>query len=393
MRRHAGPVRSFRRLTIALVAGVVLIASCDSSSSSPQSTKTSAPATTSPPATAPPAVPQPPTPQNVYGGTAVGNLSPAVAGVPTRVYVPNSDAGSVDVIDPATLKVIDHFAVGRVPEHITPSWDLKQLYVDNTGGDSLTPIDPLTGKPGKTLATPDPYNLYFTPDGSTAIVVAERFKRLDFRNPHTWELIKSIPIAHNGVDHLDFSADGRYLLVSCEFSGWVVKVDVATMKIAGELEVGGQPIDVRLSPDGSVFYVANQFLPGHNDGVTIVDGESMKSVGFIATGKGAHGMYFSRDAKSLYVTTRLGGSAAVIDVGTRQVTAAWAVPNGSPDMGGVSADGTQFWVSGRYNKEVYVIDTRSGNLLARIPVGKGPHGLCIFPQPGRYSLGHTGNYR
>ena len=62
-------------------------------------------------------------------------------------------------------------------------------------------------------------------------------------------------------------------------------------------------------------------------------------------------------------------------------------------MGGVSADGKTLWLSGRYNSEVYAIDTRDGKLLARIPVGKGPHGLCVYPQPGRYSLGHTGVFR
>jgi len=72
----------------------------------------------------------------------------------------------------------------------------------------------------------------------------------------------------------------------------------------------------------------------------------------------------------------------------------WTLPGGgSPDMGGVSADGKVLWLSGRYHKEVYAIDTGSGKLLARIPVGKGPHGLCVYPQPGRYSLGHTGNFR
>ena len=62
-------------------------------------------------------------------------------------------------------------------------------------------------------------------------------------------------------------------------------------------------------------------------------------------------------------------------------------------MGGISADGRVLWLSGRYNSEVYAIDTRNGGLLARIPVGRGPHGLCVYPQPGRYSLGHTGIFR
>jgi DNA-binding beta-propeller fold protein YncE len=62
-------------------------------------------------------------------------------------------------------------------------------------------------------------------------------------------------------------------------------------------------------------------------------------------------------------------------------------------MGGVSPDGKVFWLSGRYKSEVYAIDTNDGHLIRRIPVGKGPHGLCIYPQPGRYSLGHTGAFR
>jgi YVTN family beta-propeller protein len=62
----------------------------------------------------------------------------------------------------------------------------------------------------------------------------------------------------------------------------------------------------------------------------------------------------------------------------------------SPDMGGLTADGTQLWLSGRYDGAVYVLDTGDGHLIQRIPVGRGPHGLCVWPQAGRYSLGHTG---
>ena len=70
-----------------------------------------------------------------------------------------------------------------------------------------------------------------------------------------------------------------------------------------------------------------------------------------------------------------------------------ATHGGSPDMGGVSSDGKTLWLSGRYNREVYAFNTDTGQLRARIKVGKGPHGLCVYPQPGRYSLGHTGVFR
>jgi len=220
----------------------------------------------------------------IYSATVGPNLSPAVQGVPPRVYVPNSLSNSVDVIDPATYKVVDHFAVGRAPQHVTPSWDLRTLYVDNTEGDSLTPIDPRTAKPASPIPVTDPYNLYFAPDGSRAIVVAERFDRLDFRDPHSWQLIKSVPAPAyrqpcpdvgatdiNGLDHLDFSADGRFFLLSSECSGRMFKVDVSTMSFAGEVDVGGSPVDVKLSPDGKVFYVANQ----KRNGVSVIDADAL----------------------------------------------------------------------------------------------------------------------
>src|SRR3954470_13913833 len=343
-------------------------------------TATGADPTTTPTTTAAPA--------DVYAHTGAGDLNPEVASIKPRVWVPNSEANTVDVIDPATLTVVDHFGVGKLPQHVTPSWDLKTLYVDNDIGDTLTPIDAATGTRGTDIPVTDPYNLYFTPDGSRAIVVAERFKRLDIRDPHTWTLIKSIPIPYAGVDHLDFSADGKFLLASCEFSGYVVKVDLETLELVSVLDVGGQPVDVKLSPDGKVFYVANQL----RDGVSIIDPDALKEIGFIPTGKGTHGLYPSRDAKLLYASNRGAGSVSVIDFATNQVVDTWQI-GGSPDMGGVSTDGKQLWLTGRYDRAVYVIDTGTGKLIKTITVGRGAHGLCLFPQPGRFSLGHTGVYR
>jgi DNA-binding beta-propeller fold protein YncE len=192
---------------------------------------------------------------------------------------------------------------------------------------------------------------------------------------------------------MDFSADGRYLLASCEFSGQMVKVDVATERIDGVLtlpEQGAMPQDVKLSPDGAVFYVADM----HANGIWEIEGTKLKVSGFLHTGAGAHGLYPSRDSRFLYVTNRSEGSISVISFATRKSVATWRIPGGgSPDMGGVSADGKVLWLSGRYSAVVYAISTRTGKLLARIPVGVGPHGLCVWPQPGRYSLGHTGILR
>jgi YVTN family beta-propeller protein len=345
-------------------------------------------------------------PANLYSEARAGKLSPAVASALPRIYVPNLKSNDVYVIDPATHKVVDRFKVGVNPQHVVPSWDLKTLWVTNnaegrTDG-SLTPIDPATGKPGPAIAVDDPYNMYFTPDGRSAIVVAEALRRLDFRDPQTMARQGSLEVPRcGGINHADFSIDGRFAIFTCEFQGSLAKIDVPNRTVLGYLKLsrGGMPQDVRVSPDGSVFYVADMKAGG----VFLVDGASFAETGFIKTGVGAHGLYPSRDGTKLYVANRgsshVGGpprgkgSVSVIDFATRKVVATWPIPGGgSPDMGNVSVDGQTLWLAGRYDNAVYAIDTTTGAVKS-IPVGKEPHGLAVWPQPGRYSLGHTGNMR
>jgi YVTN family beta-propeller protein len=349
-------------------------------------TTTTPPTTAAPPSTTTTAPPKP----DLYAFTRPGMFAPQVAGIPHRVYVPNSDAGSLTVIDPATGTLVRTAKVGAMPHHVTPSWDLSVLYALDTAGNALYPIDPRTAEVGPAIPVEDPYNLYFTPDGTLALVIAERFQRIDARDPRTWELRFSVSIPHAGVNHGDFSADGRYFYASCEFSGWVVKVDLVERRVVAEVKAGAEPIDVKFSPDAAKLYVADQ----KRGGVMVLDPGDLHERAFIPTARGTHGLYPSRDATKLYATNRLAASVSVIDFATDQVVATWTIPGGgSPDMGSVSPDGTRFWVAGRYHAEVYAFDTATGELAHRIKAGAGAHGLSYFPQPGRYSLGHTGSLR
>ncbi|MDP9479598.1 MAG: beta-propeller fold lactonase family protein [Actinomycetota bacterium] len=326
--------------------------------------------------------------ENVYAATMTSEVREDLRGIPERVYVPNIIDGTVSVIDPKTFEIVDSFAVGELPYHVTPSWDMTELYVNNEASQTFTVIDAMTGRPKETIDAPFPYNFYYTPDGETAVVVAERIQTLEFRDPETWEMLGSVYIPWPGVDHMDFSADGKYLLASSEWSGVVSKVDVETMELVDHAEVGGLPIDIKLSPDGSVFYVANQGTMG----LSVIDPETMEEVDFIPTGQGAHGLQISRDAKSLYVSNRLDGTITVLDLATREIVDTWTT-GGTPDMFQLSPDGRQLWVSGRFDGAVYVVDTETGELLSTIYTGAEPHGIAYFPNPGRYSLGHNGVYR
>ncbi|HEX9747433.1 MAG TPA: YncE family protein [Methylomirabilota bacterium] len=351
-------------------------------------------------------MPPVPDPANLYSETRADKLSPAVANALPRIYVPNRQGNDVTVIDPATMKVVDRFAVGIHPQHVVPSWDLKTLWVTNNAegrpDGSLTPIDPTTGKPGQTIMIEDPYNMYFTPDGKSAIVVAEAFKRLDFRDPHTMALQYSIEVPRcKGVNHADFSIDGRIAIFTCEFQGSLARVDLVNRRVLGYLKLsqGGMPQDIRVSPDGTRYFVADMKAGG----VFVIDGATFTETAFIKTGIGTHGLYPSRDGTKLYVANRgtphvYGppkgkGSVSVIDFATRQIVTTWPIPGGgSPDMGNVSVDGKVLWLSGRFDNLVYAIDTTTGEVRS-IRVGREPHGLTVWPQPGRYSLGHTGNMR
>jgi YVTN family beta-propeller protein len=328
-------------------------------------------------------------PANIYADAGPGMLSPALRGVPYRLYVPDSGGSTVTVIDPATYRVIRTYQTGLNPQHVVPGYDLRTLYVTNDLANSLTPINPRTGRPaGPNIGVDDPYNMYFTPDGRYAIVVAESRRNLDFRDPHTFALEHRIHVDCAGVDHIDFSATGAYLIASCEFAGRLVRVDLHTLTVAGYLNLpGSAPQDIKLDPAGRIFYVADK----NHAGVWLIAAATFRVAGFIPTGPDAHGLYPSRGARYLYVTNRGNGTITLISFATRKIVATWRIPGGgSPDMGNLSPDGKVFWVSGRYHNVVYAISTANGHLLARIPVGSRPHGLCVWPQPGRYSLGHTG---
>ena len=344
---------------------------------------------------------------NVYAETGANKLDFALVNALPRVYVPNHASDSVTVINATTKQVVETYKAGRGPQHIIPSWDKKTLWVannaDHSTKGSMTLIDPWTGKAGKQITVDDPYNMYFMPDGSSAVIVDEAYRQLDFRDPQTMGLQTKLPVPEcQGVNHADFAADNSYAIFTCEFGGGALaKIDLVNKKLLGILKFSkeGMPQDIRLSADGKTFYVADMM----NDGVFTIDGDKFVETGFFETGKGTHGFTVSRDGKKLYISNRGShnmvsgpngpGSVSVLDFASGKIEATWPIPDGgSPDMGNVSMDGKTLWLSGRFDHEVYAIDTTNG-LVIKIPVQLEPHGLTVWPQPGRYSQGHTGNMR
>ena len=398
-----------RRTPVVLILTGAMLGACSTPAESPEGSASvpassaavapsaSEPAPSASEAASPSSEPSPSEPAvgGIYAGPASMVLDPRVENLPPRVYVPNETSNDVAVIDPETFEIVGRFAAGAAPEHISPDWDLSKLYVSNMNGATLTVIDPETQESSETMEVPFPYNTYFTPDGSKAIIVADYLgidmvadNGLYFYDRETWELIKFVQVPWPGVNHLDFSPDGSYLMVTTESAGAVVKIDTTSLEILGTVDVGGSPLDIRLGPNGDVFYVANQ----GTHGIDVIDAEAMEAVAFIPTSNGAHAFAFSRDASRLFVTNRLENTISVIDLATNTVVDTWEA-GGSPDMATVSPDGTQLWISNRFHGTVTVFDPETGEQLANIATGGNPHGLTYWPQPGSISLGHNGNMR
>ncbi len=299
----------------------------------------------------------PPVPDahNVYAAAAAGQLSAAVRHDPAYAYVPHNRSGDVWVIDQRSFQVIRKCHVGVEIQHVVPSYNLKMLYATDDVGNVIREIDPATGQCGRTIPVEDPYNMYFTPDGKYAISVAEARRQLVWYDPRTWKVHDITDVsACAGIDHADFSVDGRTAVFTCEFAGKVAVVDVASHKVLRMVNMPVQntmmgPQDIKLAPDGSVYYIADS----DSNGVWVLNGKATKVLRHIATGLGAHGLYLSRDAQQLYVTNRHAGTVSVLNAYTGAIESTWTIPGGgSPDMGNVNADGTQLWVSGRYNNVV-----------------------------------------
>jgi DNA-binding beta-propeller fold protein YncE len=337
-------------------------------------------------------------PHNVYSDAGASMLNAVTKAARPLVYVPHTKSGDVWVIDQKTFAVVGRYPVGREIQHVVPAHDMRTLYATDDLGNTLTPFNPNSGKPSPRIPVSDPYNMYYSPDGRSAIVVAEARRRLIWYDPKTWKIQgETLTPSCAGIDHADFTPNGRIGVFTCEFDGRVAVVDIANHALLRTIDMPRRnrhmgPQDIKLAPDGSVFYIADS----DQNGLWVLDGAATKVLREIPTGMGAHGLYLDRAAKRLFVTNRHEGSVSVLDAYTGAPLAKWQIPPdprgkpASPDMGGLSADGTQLWLSGRYSGAVYVLDTGDGHLIKRIPVGRGPHGLCVWPQTGRYSLGHTG---
>src|SRR3954451_18766834 len=248
--RVAVMARRLPRLAVVPLA-LTLLAGCSSAAGGDEAAShahhSAAASTSLPPTSTAPATPaidvlpgMPPVtdPTNVYSDAGAGMLSPAAAAAKPLIYVPHSGSGEVRVIDPATFQQVDQFPAGREVQHVVPNYDMTALYATDDIGNTITPIDPKTGAHGARIPVVDPYNMYFWPDGSTAVSVAEARRTLVFYDYHSWQETGRLAVPDcGGVDHADFPAAGKLAVFACEFAGRVAVVDVASRTLLRTIDM------------------------------------------------------------------------------------------------------------------------------------------------------------
>ncbi|GLZ12121.1 hypothetical protein Acsp04_23560 [Actinomadura sp. NBRC 104425] len=326
---------------------------------------------------------------DVYAATRTGMLSPATRALPPRLYVPNAVTGAVDV-----LALPGGRLVGRIPvpgggrnARVVPSWNLKWLWV--VGRDGLLPVHARSGRRGRVRPVPGVRGLYFTSRGREAVTVSAR--RIVFRDPVTMRARAALRLPCTGTPHADLTADEGTLVLACVRPGMLVSVDLARRVTAGTLTlpIGASPQQVRLSPDGSLFYVADAV----RGGVWLVDAARLQATGFIVTAPGASGLLPSRDARTLYVLGRGDGSLTAVDFAARRVTGRRRLPRTGAALGGVTADGAALWLTAPAAGAVYAVSPDDGGVTGMVRLGGRPVNALLYPQPARYSLGGTAHFR
>ncbi|WP_345611771.1 YncE family protein, partial [Pseudonocardia adelaidensis] len=262
-------------VAVALCTALTLCTACgsDAAKASLEPPPSPAPAT-APKGDALPGMPAVTDAHNVYAQAGAGMLADAVKSAKPLVYVPHTKSGEVRVIDPATFVAVGAYRIGGELQHVVPSWDLTALYATDDTGNKIVPFDPATGTPGAAIPVTDPYNMYFTPDGAAAISVAEDLRRLVFYDPRTWAEQGELPVPDcAGIDHADFTPDGRTAVFTCEFAGRVAVVDIVGRTLLRMIDMPHRnthmgPQDIKLAPDGSVFYIAD----ADQNGLWVLDG-------------------------------------------------------------------------------------------------------------------------
>ena len=189
-----------------------------------------------------------------------------------RVYVTNYADTTVDVIDPATKKIVQVIDGIQNPHGIALSPDGKRIYVTSEFEHVLAVVDRESGKITKKVAlTGMPNNIAVTKDGGRVLVcIRSEPGGLDMVDTTSLERLKSIPV-RTGLHNAIVSPDGKYAVASSPAGHSLVVIDLRTEQLAWDVKFDQETrmLAMESGPDGSIKRIFVQLAYVH--GFAVVD--------------------------------------------------------------------------------------------------------------------------
>lgn len=267
------------------------------------------------------------------------------------------------------------------------------LYVPNTFANTVSVVDTSSDTITATIPVGQwPYYTAVTPDGSQVFVPNNRSSTVSVISAATDTVTATIPVS-SGPKGVAVDAAGRYAYVASS-GGYLTQISTATDTVTGTVFVGDSPQTVAISPDGSTVYVG-----GHVGAVTVVNAATL-AVSAVFSGQGGNtwSMAISPDGSRLYMADSVGlfpanANVAVISTATDQIIAHVTVGQTGDILGGIAVtpDGSSVYVSDEVRGTVSVISTATNTVTGTISGFSAPTGIAINSAGTTVWVGNMGN--
>ncbi len=309
-----------------------------------------------------------------------------------RLYVDNSRADTISIIDLNSFKVVDEIKVGADRVHaVALQPDGRVLFTTSEADHTLRIVDTSTLKVTAVIKlTGKPNQCAVTPDGRYVVVPIRDGDSINIVDVTQQKIVKVLPIKepHNAVN----IGSNRYTFVSSMGSHEINVVDFETMSYSAVIPVGGRPRPFVLTPDGKTMYVAVSYLHGFNI-VDVADKKVLEKVEIPsehpAPGKSrqfetpdtyTHGLALTPDGTEVWVTSLLDDCVYIYNLKERKVTGRLMTGDG-PNWVVFSPDGKYVAVSNTDSDDVSIFDARAKVQVAKVKVGKVPKRIAIATAP------------
>ena len=332
-----------------------------------------------------------------------------LAAATARIYVANRGGTTIDVIDPATNKVVEVIRGIESPEAVRFSPDGSRLYITSRSEDVLDVRDRKSGKTIKKVPLSGWANDAMVTKNGKLIVVCIRNTgqeavdagALDIIDSKTLEKVKSIPV-RRGLHDVSLTDDGKFAAAGSPGGQFITVFDLQKMEIAWEVnyDEGVLPVIIESNPDGSGNRIFAQL--NKTNGFSVIDFATHKEVariknpdqpsGFPPGCEGiSHGIGIAPDHKTLWTNSRPANAVFVYSLPELKLMGHVALPEtevpGKAPRGGGPAwvtftpDSKTVYVSTCGTKSITAIDVTAIKEIARIPVHEMPDRISTLVLP------------